>query len=118
MFYKILMQTFSFYCNNSELTPSYKLSTQCKSLVEILLLALTKANYYTVRVLAFKTQKTYIELTIHPDVLALGVRIGALGEMIAAAQPLIEARQRPPPMNLPSPETEMVFRDLDEFEAE
>ena len=55
MFYKILMQTFSFYYNNSELTPYYKLSTQCKSLVEILLLALTKANYYTVRVLAFKT---------------------------------------------------------------
>ena len=50
--------------------------------------------------------------------LALGVRIGALGEMIAAAQPLIEARQPPPPMTLPSPETEMVFRDLDEFEAE
>ena len=28
MFYKILMQTFSFYYNNSELTPYYKLSTQ------------------------------------------------------------------------------------------
>ena len=55
MFCKILMQTFSFYYNNSELKPYYKLSTQCKSLVEILLLALTKANYYTVRVLAFKT---------------------------------------------------------------